>query len=316
MKCPKCPGHITETLTNKGAKYGWCQACKGIWISLHDLQMVMTDRVLTFLQAGLRSTSPTSLKCSYCDSLLVTCKVDDSELQVEECLECERYFFEAREIDLLLTSVGNAHLPRGRRLQFDEGKLRPVLGGKCPVCLDQPLYSYDNKGDRFKTCLKCDGILTPTKALDDVTKQSIFATGMFTLLKERPGIVQCRYCLAEQEPENKFCSKCGRSMMRVRCEPCKTNMGEFSFRDVTIERCQTCHSVWLDAGEFEQVMTVLPDLRKRYEEGLRRLQIEEASSIAVTASQGQGIDVSRRKILDRFWGRWSFFFYDTNSSPD
>jgi hypothetical protein len=34
---------------------------------------------------------------------------------------------------------------------------------------------------------------------------------------------------------------------------CPTKLVEQSFRDILIDRCPTCHGVWLDPGELEKV---------------------------------------------------------------
>ena len=92
---------------------------------------------------------------------------------------------------------------------------------------------------------------------------------MFTYKSESGEIRECRYCQEQQSPANTTCQKCGRALVRVKCITCACDMGEYALKDVTIERCQLCNAIWLDQGKLEKVMTAMPDLKKRYEEGRR-----------------------------------------------
>jgi Zn-finger nucleic acid-binding protein len=308
MKCPKCPGQVNESKTSRGATYGWCVFCKGMWISLSDLRLTMTDTVLGFLGAGLGSKAKTSFTCSYCDGPLVTGKAAGSSLQLEECEACKRFYFDAKEVDALLDLMSHKAIPVAGGLKFDVKKLKET-GDKCPICTDVPLFSYDGNADRFKTCLKCDGILSSVPVLENIAHHSLFGPTMFTFRKERGLIAQCRFCHAEQELANTSCIKCGREMVRAKCLTCKSDMSEYVLNEVNIERCQICNEVWMDQGEFEQVMSSMPDMRKRYEEGARRNELHEAIAEADTFTVGYGIELSTRKIADHCAGMWSFFFY-------
>jgi len=309
MKCPKCPGRVNEAKTARGAVYGWCVFCKGMWISLKDLRLTMTDKILTLLGAGLGSKANTAFKCSYCNGPLVTGKVAGSSLQLEECEACQRFFFDAKEVDALLDLMTHKALPKAGNLAFDRAKLKETVD-KCPVCRDVPLFAYDGKDDRFKTCLKCEGILSSVPVLEKIAHHSLFGPTMFTYRSERGQIAQCRYCHTEQEPANTSCIKCGREMVRAKCTTCKTtDFSEYVLNGVTIERCQVCNEVWMDQGEFEQVMTSMPDMRKRYEEGIRHSELKEATVEAESFTVGYGIELSTRKMADKFFGNWSFFFY-------
>lgn len=39
----------------------------------------------------------------------------------------------------------------------------------------------------------------------------------------------------------------------LECPKCDGRLAEVTVEDVTIDRCDTCHGVWLDAGELERL---------------------------------------------------------------
>jgi uncharacterized protein len=39
----------------------------------------------------------------------------------------------------------------------------------------------------------------------------------------------------------------------MRCPKCGMELQAITFRDVTIDRCYSCHGTWLDEGELEQL---------------------------------------------------------------
>jgi Zn-finger nucleic acid-binding protein len=91
-------------------------------------------------------------------------------------------------------------------------------------------------------------------------------------------------------------------------------MSEYVLHDATIERCQICNAVWLDPTELEKMMTLMPDIRKSYEEGERKIELNGAMVNAVAVSAGMMIDNSHRKMLDnsplgKRLGPFIFFFY-------
>ena len=41
------------------------------------------------------------------------------------------------------------------------------------------------------------------------------------------------------------------------CPKCPGKLETFDFHNVTLDRCPRCHGVWMDTGEFEQIMRKL-----------------------------------------------------------
>lgn len=63
--------------------------------------------------------------------------------------------------------------------------------------------------------------------------------------KDKESLDKLRAALAEQAGEGKVTMSCPR---------CDGRLHEKTFEDVTIDQCDRCHGVWLDAGELEQIV--------------------------------------------------------------
>lgn len=314
MKCPKCPGRIVESETKSGAPYGSCLFCKGTWTTRANLPLIFkTKKVTEFVTGGLHGKAPTVFKCSYCNSALLTGKVGDSGLKIDECPKCEAIYFDRGEMDDLLRLVGRASLPIAEGVKFESSKLIETKE-KCPCCRTETLWAYQGKEDRFKTCRACNGILTSVEVLQKIAQNSLFGPTMFTFRACSGVIKKCRFCHEEQNAANAACQKCGREIGRAQCFNCSSNMSEYQLHDCNIERCQICNAVWLDPGELEQMMTLMPDVRKSYEAGQRKLELDGAVASAVAVTAGMMIEASKRKFLDnsplgKRLGPLIFFFY-------
>lgn len=314
MKCPKCPGEIVEAQTKSGATYGACIFCKGIWISLADLPKVFkTKKVVDYVTRDLTGKAKTTFKCSYCGSGLKTGKVANSNLKIDECESCEAFYFDRGEMDELLRLLGQAELPVAQGVKFDSAKMVQTKE-VCSCCVTEPLWAYQGKEERFKTCRACNGILSSVEVLQKIAQYSLFGPTMFTFRAFSGEVKKCRFCHEEQRGSNSSCQKCGRDLNKAKCFKCSSGMSEYTLHDCTIERCQICNAVWLDPGELEKAMTLMPDMRKSYEAGQRKIELDGAVVKAISISASMMIDSSQRKFLDnsplgRTLGPLIFFFY-------
>jgi hypothetical protein len=57
-------------------------------------------------------------------------------------------------------------------------------------------------------------------------------------------------------------------------------------------------------------MVAMPDVRKQFEEGQRGSELLKLEVKVGLATQELGLDITYRKVIDRFWGIGSIFFYD------
>ena len=65
--------------------------------------------------------------------------------------------------------------------------------------------------------------------------------------KDRESLQRLREHLRTQAPE-------GGTPARLDCPRCDGKLHEETFEDVTIDRCDTCQGIWLDAGELENIL--------------------------------------------------------------
>ncbi len=65
--------------------------------------------------------------------------------------------------------------------------------------------------------------------------------------KDRESLERLREHLRSQSQE-------GGAPASLDCPRCPGKLREENFDEVTIDRCDTCHGLWLDAGELENIM--------------------------------------------------------------
>ena len=208
-------------------------------------------------------------------------------------------------LDLLQGEV-----PRAQTTKIDQENMIE-LANYCPVCKIKHLWTVRGKEKNFKYCLTCEGLSTSVETIQKMVNRSLFSPTMFTFRVEQAGIAQCRFCQEEQSYANTQCQKCGRDFSRIKCVDCHGSMSEYSLKDLVIERCQMCNSLWLDSHELERVFTTMPDVRKQFEEARNKSELLKAENKIVVRVAEMGLTISTRKMIDRFWGVWgALYFYD------
>ena len=85
----------------------------------------------------------------------------------------------------------------------------------------------------------------------------------------------------------------------INCLSCDARMNEYDLHDVIIDRCQFCNDIWLDTNEFEKILSIMPDVKRHYERAKRKAELTSAAVRGASIAIGVGIDVNRRKIMDR-----------------
>ena len=63
--------------------------------------------------------------------------------------------------------------------------------------------------------------------------------------KDKESLDKLRAALAEES---------GAEPASMDCPRCDGKLHEKTYEDVTIDRCDHCHGIWLDAGELEQIV--------------------------------------------------------------
>ncbi len=67
--------------------------------------------------------------------------------------------------------------------------------------------------------------------------------------KDKESLERLREALREQAREQ------GSGPVTMDCPRCDGKLHEDTYDEVTIDRCDTCHGIWLDAGELEHILS-------------------------------------------------------------
>jgi ribosomal protein L37AE/L43A len=63
--------------------------------------------------------------------------------------------------------------------------------------------------------------------------------------KDKESLEKLRAALAEQA---------GEGVVTMQCPRCDGRLHQRTFDEVSIDQCDHCHGIWLDAGELEQIV--------------------------------------------------------------
>ena len=66
--------------------------------------------------------------------------------------------------------------------------------------------------------------------------------------RDKESLAKLRAALAEQAQAQ------GEEVATMNCPRCDGKLHEKTYEDVTIDQCDRCHGVWLDAGELERIV--------------------------------------------------------------
>lgn len=277
--------------------------CKGIWLSKKALLTVFNshEEIQKLTTQELEGLKPISFACPDCKSPLSNGKALDSEVIIDCCTTCEKYFFDDKELKQLLEHIQGASLPKAK--EIDWSKEQVIKSDEnCPLCQDKPLFGLKGRMKTFSVCLECNGVATNVDALQKLANKSLFGPTMFEFRRTGEIVSYCRYCGLAQEKRNEDCIKCARAIQRLKCYECKSQFSEYEHDDVVIDRCQMCNAVWLDSGEFEKVMTIMPDVKKQIERLYLDDRLREIRMDAISESYGISIERDRRIMINKFWG--------------
>ena len=302
LPCPKCRGKLIGTQATTGAFYHWCNLCKGQWISSRDLSIVFKrdSFVMSLIQSELTRAQATAFKCPTCKVPLKNGKVFETDLELDNCGQCQHYFFDDKEMVRLFHLLKEQHLPKAETPQIDGRKLT-FTSRPCPVCPGESLFGVEGKGQEILLCLKCEGMETTVENLQKAAGRSIFHPTMFNFREEQGFYAVCRFCHQQQDLKNEHCIKCGKGLQRITCQPCNAVMSEYDLNDIIIERCQVCSRVWLDHGEFEKVLTALPDLNRRYQDLKRKSELEGLRKELTSKIDNYNEYTHRQRLTDDIW---------------
>jgi Zn-finger nucleic acid-binding protein len=300
MKCIKCDNKL-ETASGK-KDLNWCVLCKGIWIGKKSLiETFQANPIIKdIVNKELIGDQKIDKACPDCNNSLNSGKLAGTEIVVEKCLGCEKYFFDDKEINKLLDHLKVASLPKAgeidwQNIEFVQSK------HDCPVCITSPLFGAKGKLKDLELCIKCHGSFCSVSMMQNLLDKSLFGASMFEFRKGGDLAWVCRFCNHTQLKNNEDCESCHRKLQRVGCPSCDRLMAEYQLHDVVIDRCHTCNTLWFDAGEFNKVIQIQPDIKRQVEREFVDLKIARLRTEAISEVYIQGLEETRREMIKDFW---------------
>lgn len=313
MNCCKCPGKLVLfNSQNQSTRFEWCSLCKGIWISRNDLSLIFSGQTsLEKLSDGIiKNKISQTFSCPECEKDLISGRVFDSKVIVDYCTGCNKYYFDENELNQLLTVIKELKLPKAKKIEWSQEEVIKC-SEKCPRCVDVNLYGAKDETLPFHICLQCNGVSTKVETLQTLAKKSLFGPALFEFRRGSARMAICRHCHLAQEASNKHCIQCGGDLRKLTCLGCGGAYSEYQHQNLIIERCQICNAVWLDSGEFERFLTLVPDLKKVIEQELLNDKLNQLRLSNFTDTYALAIEKERRDLSLRFWGPFisSIIFY-------
>ena len=120
------------------------------------------------------------------------------------------------------------------------------MSRSCPRC-NTPMVLLTKKNIELDACPQCMGIWFDKDELDKITGGASSFEGLIFTAKS----------LGRKLP----------------CPSCSKKMNFYTVEGITVDFCQDCAGVWLDAGELAAVGNVLEHMKK--EKGALRYEIQE-----------------------------------------
>ncbi len=297
--CPKCKCPLTVRTSNSGIQLGFCSRCKGTLISKADFVKAFKHHIFAqqLVRLGLQDSTPRHFMCPICAEEMHSGHAYDTDIELEECNICQVFFIDHLEFSKIFLKLNETEKDIDTAFKKETQIFTPT-NKKCPLCENQVLHQI-GKENFAVTCFECGGLAMKVETLERLINKSLFAPTMFTEREGRSYFSVCRFCHEEQERENQTCRKCHKKMILLNCLSCEGKMTEYDLDSLIIERCQFCNDIWLDGGELEKALDVMPDIRRHYERGKRKSELTGAATQGAIYGVMAGIDQSRRDIIQR-----------------
>jgi len=102
-------------------------------------------------------------------------------------------------------------------------------------------------GVEVERCPRCEGIYLDRNELDELTG----ASGLTARLAKDTSRCHACHCTIPDDADR--CPACQSELPPFSCPKCTSVMRHVIVGDVVMELCTSCHGIWLDAGELEEV---------------------------------------------------------------
>jgi Zn-finger nucleic acid-binding protein len=275
LDCGKEMATYEVHTSSTSAAYDVCEAFGGLWLDKGQLDKVadQVDGDIEYCSTEEAATPASDKVCPRCPSehLLKVKFLGDDAVILERCGNCGGFWLDGGQIDRidkqlagimpvknkgLSEFIGNTHLPHYNYTRRDSAEtdfivpVVPVPGArhigtakhKCPNH-EFLLDIWEAYGAKFESCPKCAGLWLhekELKVLKDKTDDGNlrWMNDEIAAIDKTSGVASKRSC-----PE-------GHGILL------STHFGNSG---ITIERCDTCHGVWLDRDEFNDIVSYLED---------------------------------------------------------
>jgi len=284
LNCGKEMMSVTVQMRHKQIAYDTCEACGSFWLDKGELDKMAYGEKGSFGKEGsfeLSSTvkaervSESKRKCPRCNiGMDKVFFLEYTDILLDRCSNCGGFWFDGGELDLVskevqslfpdqtqgfMGFVNNVHLPywykrvvkRSSETDFkidappiQNAKMKAPTSLVCPTC-KKNLDTYTAYGIKFDACPVCKGLwltLQELHGLKDKAEKGSWET--LRWLNDEVDAIE----KANAMPSTRACPKC-KSVELV-----STNFGNSK---ILVDWCPTCHGLWLDQGEFQDIVDFL-----------------------------------------------------------
>ncbi|MGD2175866.1 MAG: zf-TFIIB domain-containing protein [Candidatus Brocadiaceae bacterium] len=305
MQCLNCNREmINQTVLTREDQisYDTCEACGSLWLDAGELDK-MAFQVEGSIEFSSRDRAGDSGAeggaCPRCEGVGLEAVrfLGASDIVLERCSNCGGVWLDGGELDLVNREleeimpvegegfsrfVNDVHLPiwhkRIRRTSRETDfrvDVPPVPGAErggatdraCPVC-GESLARYSAHGVDFEACPRCKGIWLDReelRALKDRSSGELW--GSLRWLDDEVDAIESAHAVAS----GRDCPECEGAELRA------TTFGTSS---VVLDVCPSCRGVWIDRGEFREILQYLKgqlegmspeEIREHFRQELREI---------------------------------------------
>jgi len=318
MKCLHCSNEMTNYEVHKTLRtmsYDVCESCGGLWLDKNELDQmaVQVEGDIEYCATEDASDPASAKHCPRCagEHLRRVKFLGEEDIVLERCDNCSGFWLEGGQIQKIndrLTKLmpvkgtgfseflTETHLPhyykRIKRHSAETDFSTPVLpvqhakllgktSHKCPTC-ENLLDSYKTYGIKIENCSKCGGLWLHQKELKAL-KDRIDADSWGNLRWMNDEVVAIEK--SSTMVSNKSCPECSDSRLL------STNFGNSK---IVIDRCDGCHGVWLEGGEFNEIVHYLREELNH----LTSKEMEKKVAEAVKKIWSDGSESKISEVLD------------------
>ncbi len=284
MNCLTCNQEMVNNrvqMKNKQISYDICESCGSLWLDAGELDKMafQVDGSVEYCSKDkAEDISEKARSCQRCNGvgLEKVFFVGCSDIVLDYCRNCGGFWLDGGELDVINKKladimsvkgkgfsefINDIHLPywykRIKRKSSETDfkvEVPPIKGAKleseteyvCPAC-GENLSLYKVFGIKIEACPKCKGIFLDKDELRSLKDKSTKGTWLTLrwMDDEVEAIEKSKAMLSKR-----LCPKCSKVKF------ISTHFGE---SNIILDWCPHCHGVWLDRGEFQEILQYMAD---------------------------------------------------------